>query len=241
MRKKVRERLRRENSKKKPENKPILLVVTGENEERYFEVRIKEKNYTSITVELENSHGDANPLTVIEDFKNSKKEPPFGKPVKYDSIWFHFDYDNEPNINRQERQPHKDGNFNNACDRLVEKVDEKGAKSWEIDLRGKKKYKVVYSNPCFELWILLHYKYQTGFINRSDAFRAVKQLLSGYDKGKRFDSYSEVRDKESIAIARAKRLENHQDGNKHFNFHERTPSSTLFFLIEEMDREFKER
>jgi hypothetical protein len=232
-----RDRFKRPNSKKKQEKTPILLVVTGENEERYFEVRIKEKKYTSITVDLKNSHGDANPLSVINDFKNSKFEPPFGRSVKYVTIWFNFDFDNEANM-RTEHKTHKDGNFNNACDRVLEHEDDCGRKKWKIDLRGKEKYKVVYSNPSFELWILLHDRYQNRFINRDEAFRGVKRLLPGYDKGLSFDSYSCVKSKEPEAIANAKKLEKHQDDIGHDNFHERTPSSTLFYLLEEMDREF---
>lgn len=229
------DRFKRSKSRSKPEKPLILLIVTGDNEERYFRERNKEKRYSSI--DLRNSGGDANPGKVIEKYKNEKYDPPFGKSVCFDSIWFHFDYDNEPDITKKQRQPHKDGNFNRCCDRLVEITDDKGNQEWKVE-SARKSYRVVYTNPSFELWILLHFEYLDGFINRTEAFRAVKRHVSGYDKGKLFDSYSFVKDNESVAIENAKKLEKHQNDIEHYNFHERTPSSTLFFLLEELDSEF---
>ena len=61
---------KRAKSKKLPERKPVLIVVTGQTEEKYFNDRKRDKKYSSTIIEIENSHGDANPLK--PEFNTSK-------------------------------------------------------------------------------------------------------------------------------------------------------------------------
>ncbi|MDP8240509.1 MAG: RloB family protein [Candidatus Hatepunaea meridiana] len=225
--------LKRSKSKGFQEQSPVLIIVTGQTEEKYFKDRIKDKRYTSIIVEIENSKGDSNPLKVIERYKNNKFHSYLiRKPISYKRIWFHIDFDNEPNI-RVNRKPHKDANFNNACDMLEEQNSK-----WKFRDKKREKYRVVYSNPSFELWVLLHFKSQTAFITRHDALREVKKHLPDYEKGLRYELYASIIENEVNAIEYAKYLERHHHQIGYDTPDSRTPSSTLFYLIEQLDDEF---
>jgi hypothetical protein len=51
-----------------------------------------------------------------------------------------------------------------------------------LTLAKGRKINVAVSNPCFELWYLLHYQDQTGHITLQAAFHALKRHVSNYDK-----------------------------------------------------------
>lgn len=89
----------------------------------------------------------------------------------YDEIWCVFDVDEHPNV--------------------------RGA----FDRAKQKRVRLAISNPCFELWLVLHFRDQTAHIDRHDAQRLAKrhgimegkavspevfdQLENGYEDAKR--------------------------------------------------------
>lgn len=64
--------------------------------------------------------------------------------------------------------------------------------------------KVALSNPCFELWLLLHFADQTGFLTVTEARRLLRRHVRDYDKHVRF---ADFRDGYLAAVGRAKHLE----------------------------------
>ena len=64
--------------------------------------------------------------------------------------------------------------------------------------------RLAISNPCFELWALLHFQDHTAYIERKDARRRLKRHLPQYDKALPFArlhlSYAD-------AVQRAQELE----------------------------------
>jgi hypothetical protein len=52
-----------------------------------------------------------------------------------------------------------------------------------ITQAAKNKIKVAYSNPCFELWYLLHFEYRNTAIDRDEAFENLEQRIE-YAKNK---------------------------------------------------------
>jgi hypothetical protein len=60
------------------------------------------------------------------------------------------------------------------------------------------------SNPCFELWLLIHFRDQTAYISGEDAQSAVKRYIRAYHK--KVD-YSCLAGNGADAINRAKALE----------------------------------
>lgn len=72
--------------------------------------------------------------------------------LRYDEVWCVFDVDDHPAIGEAKRQAQANG------------------------------ISVGISNPCFELWLLLHFQDQRRHIERDKAQRACKKHLPGYEK-----------------------------------------------------------
>ena len=73
-------------------------------------------------------------------------------------------------------------------------------------------FKIALSNPCFELWFLLHFEYTTGHMQNFEAVKqrlAVPTFLSNYEKNK--DVYPQLKDKLETALQNAKQLESHYE------------------------------
>lgn len=60
------------------------------------------------------------------------------------------------------------------------------------------------SNPCFELWGILHYCYQDGFIKSHDLCRRLATVMPGYDPTHRKEfNYHHMRGNYAVARSRA--------------------------------------
>ena len=123
-------------TKKRIIKKRIIIAMEGsKTEPRYFDSLIKKlelKNVKSLDVKLlKRSKTDSSPLDVIAslDKKRREIEKEYGKRKK-DEFWAVFDRDNWPT---------------GMLDKVVSQAE-------------KKKYRLADSNPCFELWLLLHDK-----------------------------------------------------------------------------------
>ena len=90
----------------------------------------------------------------------------------YDKIWCVFDCDQHENIHEA------------------------------FDQAKTNKFEVIFSNPCFELWYLLHYQDQRRHIERRDIIRELKNYLADYDKGTE-GLYLCLLDRQEGAIKRA--------------------------------------
>ena len=68
------------------------------------------------------------------------------------------------------------------------------------------------SNPCFELWYLLHCQEQISELSSSECIRKLSVHLQDYAKGK-FDSKIQLKidEKQQKACHRAKKLVSHQN------------------------------
>jgi hypothetical protein len=71
---------------------------------------------------------------------------------------------------------------------------------------------VALSNPCFELWILLHFENQSAYLDRATARRAVERHVRGYDERKHVP-YELLVPGEADASARAQSLEARHERN----------------------------
>jgi len=104
-------------------------------------------------------------------------------PYDYDEIWCVFDVDEHPDINQ-----------------AIHRARQKGIK-------------IAVSNPCFELWLMLHHQDQTAYIDRRDVQRLARELE--LIKGKRIDdsSFNLLLEKYEDARRRAKELDRWHKGN----------------------------
>lgn len=89
------------------------------------------------------------------------------------------------------------------CDDRKGKVIEKLAKASKIA-------RFIVSNPCFEVWFLLHYKYTTHvYLNSEEVIRDLRNYISDYEKN--MDVFGKLSDKTEIALQNALKLERHFD------------------------------
>jgi hypothetical protein len=87
---------------------------------------------------------------------------------------------------------------------------------------------VGYSDPCFELWLVLHYRNWDSPIDRRKIQAELRRLMPAYDPGKsKVVDFDAIRDHVQEAEKRAKRLEDNRaaEGNAYGN-----PSTSVFEL-----------
>lgn len=89
---------------------------------------------------------------------------------------------------------------------------------------------VAYSNPCFELWYLLHFEDWFIPIHRHDLPTRLKQYID-YEKNST-TMYQEVLSRQKIAIERAKRLINYHSKKRPLNPTIDNHSTTVYQLVE---------
>jgi hypothetical protein len=118
--------------------------------------------------------------------------------VRYDEVWCVFDVDTHPNLPAALQQAAANGIY------------------------------VALSNPCFELWILLHFEDHRAHIDPKAAGRACRKHLPDYQK---HITYAELKAKYAEAVERAQALEAWQNsrGNAGGN-----PSTNVHTLTERL-------
>ena len=98
-----------------------------------------------------------------------------------------------------------------------------------------KKYHIIMitSNPCIELWFLLHFEYTTAWLSNNDVINKLKKYYPKYEKN--INIFSEIKDKVSEAIKNAKKLESFQlDNNKIIGMVDANPSTEMYKIVEEL-------
>ena len=81
------------------------------------------------------------------------------------------------------------------------------------------------SNPCFELWYILHYQHQSHTISSEECIAKFEKLCREYKKGKISNPLgSKLNAHRDKAIERAKKLMSYEN-----------PSTTVYLLIEELE------
>ena len=86
------------------------------------------------------------------------------------------------------------------------------------------------SNPCFELWLLLHYDEVKAAITSEDSLKKLSAVAKQYKKGTLSEEMiKHINENADKAIKRAKKI--HAYGN---------PSTTVYLLLEELNRLKKE-
>jgi hypothetical protein len=92
---------------------------------------------------------------------------------------------------------------------------------------------IAYSNECFELWFILHFNYLESALGRG-AFPDMLTKLLGTKYLKNLDIYPLLREREKVAIRNAKRLDLMHDRASTTSHQQRTPSTTVYKLIERL-------
>ena len=141
------------------------------------------------------------PRAVVERAIGEKRKLERGSSANRDSVWAMFDRDDHPRFHEAK------------------------------DLARGNGIRLAVSDPCFELWGVLHYQNQDGPIDRSECQRKLEILCDGYSRtgGKLFTDATVITENYLDAVARAKRLLINRDREQR---PEGNPSTTVHHLTE---------
>jgi hypothetical protein len=148
--------IRRPGPKRDPKKRFLVVCEGSLTEPAYFKAFQHEVRNRLVHVEIAREHGV--PKTVVESADrlcNEAKEESrrqHDDNLLYDEVWGVFDIDSHPNI---------------ECAR---------------ELAEAKSIRLAISNPCFELWAVLHFQDQRSEIQRKPLRRALQKLMPDYDK-----------------------------------------------------------
>jgi hypothetical protein len=154
--------LRRRGPAREP-RKRFLLFCEGEvTEPGYFGGWRRFLRSRLIQIEISRERGD--PLRLVERAISAKKaadreaKRERDDNLRYDEVWCVLDVDDHARLNEAR------------------------------ELAGRSEIHLAVSEPCFELWGLLHYQDQRAYIECSAVQNALKQYLLNYDKRLDFDA-----------------------------------------------------
>jgi len=104
-------------------------------------------------------------------------------------------------------------------------------------IMSNEKYKVLYSNPCFELWVLLHYKIIFNEVDCDEVLKKLKDVFPYYEKGQIF-LFEALKDKLNIAIKNNKKLlKNFSSFDNKSNLSKLNPYTNFYQFFELIDKE----
>ncbi len=159
----------------------ILVVCEGKvTEPRYVEEFRLAHGATTVRVKVVSPGGD--PLALVEKAielrENSVREARRAGDdnLRYDEAWCVFDVDDHQRLKEARRRAEAKG------------------------------IRLSVSNPCFELWLILHFTDHSAHMTSQQASRKLSKHLPQYDKHIRYD---ELAAGYTDAVSRARRLDQH--------------------------------
>ncbi len=192
------------------EPKPVILVVCeGERTEPEYFKEFATAYRKLVDVGIAREHGV--PRTLVNIAKKYKEEAEDAARRKRDenladdSIWCVFDVDDHPHVPDA------------------------------LQMARDNDIKLAISNPCFELWLLLHFRDSPGMQHRGKIVQLLSKHVSGYDKGVEFTVYSVGYEQ---AVARAKRMDQSAQSAGDLG---RNPTTRVYKLTEEIRRDDQSR
>lgn len=163
------------------------------------------RRYRGVTIDYDRDNSGADPYTLVKrarDLQARSRRRSRREGPDFDEIWCVFDIDEHPNM-ASALQEARDAGVN-----------------------------VAVSNPCFELWLVLHERDHTAWIHRHDIQRAARDI--GMIDGKGIIDGDWVASW-PIAAERADRLTEMHEGNG--SPPGENPSTTVGHLLRQIDEE----
>lgn len=174
--------LRRRDPKRPPYSRILIVCEGAKTEVNYFEEVRQEARLPSVHPRVIHSPLGTEPQQVVQGAKEK-----FLESREYDQVYAVFDRD-------QHRTYANAISMAQALDRKM-KNDEKKLVC----------FKSIVSVPCFELWLLLHFRDVMAPIPRDEALRLLRLYLPRYQKGNN-DTYAATLANLAVAIQRAAAL-----------------------------------
>lgn len=166
-----------------PRRKEILVFGEGAVTEEVYIVFYKRRYRRQVLIEIDEFRGT--PLALVERAKETKtraeREERRGRGRAQDAFWCIFDVDEHPNL------------------------------SQAIEMAEANNINLAISNPCIELWFLLHFKNQTAHIDGHQAQSETRTAL-GCGKALTDSALKLLAESIDTATDRARKLEiKHRD------------------------------
>jgi len=162
----------------------ILVFTEGQRTEPIYLTHWHRLHRENVIVTIDGFH--ASPMQLVEEAVAKRaidlREAKRGRGASYDEYWCVFDVDEHPHLERA------------------------------LGLAGRSGISVALSNPCIELWFLLHFEDQRGEIHRHDAQRRSFEFL-GCRKVLTPAALTELADRYEDARRRAQALDEEHDRN----------------------------
>lgn len=179
----------------------LLVFTEGERAEEGYLVHWWRAHRDQVTVTIDDFHGGPLPLVdrAVAAKRSEASEERRGRGRSRDEVWCVFGRDAHPNVPQ-----------------ALEKAAANGIS-------------VALSNPCIELWFILHFADQNAHLERDEAQRQSKALL-GCEKTLTPAALAELEVRYAEAKARAVKLDEKHAGDgspAHSN-----PSSNLWELVD---------
>ena len=193
---------RRENNRQ--QNPRFLVVVEGKiTEPQYLELIKKSRKIRSVDLEIV-PPPPTSPRQIVEKVRDWRRQAKKNDP--YDAVWCVFDV--EAKVNQQARPDLDDA----------------------LQMANANKISVALSNPCFELWILLHTEDCRAAIYSGNVQHRCK--LCGLVDGKHISNPDELLASYQIACGRARDLDSMHQLNGTQRIEDQNPSTGVYKLVE---------
>jgi len=200
----------------RPERRRFLIVSEGTaTEPIYF--KSLEKALPQGTVQVETCGTGHSELSLVKEIKRIRKDKEEELAVTFDEVWAVFD---------------KDSILRDRFDNAIHSCSS-----------PRKGYGVAWSNECFELWYLLHFKDQKTDIGRKAIFKALAKEFGvpGYetlkgDAGRAIHEGMAKHENQATAVVRAKKLYVEWNGPKALRTppSQQNPCTAVFLLVEKL-------
>lgn len=183
----------------------LLVVCEGERTEPDY-IRGFQRHVRNATVEIEipDERGDPKKLVEIAKQRGEQARRDAQRQrdefLAFDELWCVFDRDEHTR-------------FNDA-----------------VSMARGNGIELAVSNPCVELWLLLHFRDSPGARHRRDMQRLLREYLRGYDKGVEFDAVAPGIEE---ASTRARRLD---DDAQSMGEAGRNPTTSFYRLTDSIAR-----
>lgn len=181
----------------------FLICGEGEITETHY-LRYLQRIFrgTIVSIEISPEHGD--PWHLVEVAKaarllaNQEANRERDANPRFEQVWCLSDVDEHPKLS-EARQAARDAGIRMAV-----------------------------TNPCFELWLLLHFQDQTASLERDEAPRRLRKYIAGYEKAL---DCAKIAKRYRAALARAQALDLMHAGNGSLPPND-NPSSGVPALVE---------
>jgi hypothetical protein len=131
------------------QRRSILVFTEGQKTEPVYLTHWHRLHREKVIVTIDGYHGA--PMQLVEEAVAKRaidlRQARAGQGAAYDEYWCVFDVDEHPHLNRA------------------------------LELARRSEISIALSNPCIELWFLLHFEEQWEQIHRYDAQRRCAELL----------------------------------------------------------------